>query len=63
MEDGYASDIEIKDTISRFEKQFNMTSKEFLRLRSLGMAPDTFETMLWETLLKVPTEDIECNIN
>ena len=46
MEDGYASDSEIKDTISRFEKQFNMTSKEFLRLRSLGTAPDTFETMI-----------------
>lgn len=51
-DEGYASEDDIRLIISRFEKQFNMTSEEFLQLRSLGKAPDTFETMLWKTLLK-----------
>lgn len=42
---------ELDERIKRYEEQFGMTSEEFLEKWNKGEAPDTFETMLWSTLL------------
>ncbi len=52
IDEGYASKDDIKKTIKQFEQQFNMSSEEFINLRKIGKAPDTFEAMLWKTLLR-----------
>lgn len=50
--DCFASENDVKNIIKRFEEQFNMSSEEFINLRKIGKAPDTFEAMLWKTLLR-----------
>jgi hypothetical protein len=36
--------------LSKFEKQFNMSTEDFLKLRNMGKSADTFETNVWSSL-------------
>ena len=51
-EDWIMTKEEIEEMITRFEKQYGMTSEEFLKRREEGTAPDSWEAMTWVTLLK-----------
>jgi hypothetical protein len=46
------TDEEVRAIIAGFEKQFGMTSEEFLRQRKAGTEPDTWETNAWLSLLE-----------
>ncbi|MCP4104599.1 MAG: hypothetical protein GY749_03525 [Desulfobacteraceae bacterium] len=50
-ENDILSEDDIKARIEEYEKQFGMSSEEFLRQKRKGTAPDTFETMYWMGLL------------
>ena len=43
---------EMKAQIARYEKDFGMSSEEFLQQMKNGTAPDTFEAMDWMALLR-----------
>jgi len=46
------SDEEIEMQIAEYEKQYGMTSEEFMRQMREGTAPDEFETMSWMISLR-----------
>ncbi len=50
-ENDILSEDDIKSQIEEYEKEFGMSSEEFLRQKRKGTAPDTFETMYWMGLL------------
>lgn len=52
-DEGILTREEILEKIRRYEKQFGMTSKEFLTQWRAGIAPDTYETNAWAMLLDV----------
>lgn len=43
---------DVVDQIEQYEQMYGMTSREFLRRVHAGTEPDTFETMLWKSLLR-----------
>ncbi len=50
--DDVMSQDDIESVITQYERQFGMTSEEFLQKCHEGTAPDTYEAMDWAILLK-----------
>ncbi len=56
--DDVMSQDDIERVITQYERQFGMTSEEFLQKRHEGTAPDTYEAMDWAILLKYVEGDV-----
>lgn len=56
-EPSMVSDEEIEMQITAYEKQYGMTSEEFMRQMRDGTAPDEFETMSWMMLLRTVRDE------